>query len=221
MKHSMTAEQVAEYLALHPDFFQEHTELLLQLRIPHHHPGTISLVEKQLQLLRAKLAEQTKANHELMAIARDNSQLFEKTRLLTLALLEAGSLDEALSSLDEHLRHVFQVPFYSLLLFSEQPLMAGRVIQPSEARQRLGHLLNVPQPISGRLAAADLAYIFTEQPLSRVGSCAVAELYYQETKGLLAIGHPSLHYYDSQMDTLFLRYLADVLARLLSTWEIV
>ena len=33
MKHSMTAEQVAEYLTQHPDFFQEHTELLLQLRI--------------------------------------------------------------------------------------------------------------------------------------------------------------------------------------------
>ena len=218
MSTQLTEQQVVEYLQAHPEFFQDQPELLLTMQIPHHHSGSISLVEKQLLLLREKVAQLSNQQQDLMQIARDNSQLFEKTRLLTLDLIEAGSLDEALSSVDEHFRLVFKIPCYSLILFADQPFMAGKVVSLATAKQRIGHLLNSSYAISGRLAAADLAFLFPDQPLSRIGSCAVAELAYQGSKGVLAIAHPSLHYYDSTADTLFLRYIADVFARLLPTW---
>ena len=46
--------QVADYLRAHPDFFDRHAELLAALRIPHGAGKAVSLVERQLGLLRGQ-----------------------------------------------------------------------------------------------------------------------------------------------------------------------
>ena len=51
------AATVAAYLQAHPDFFSQREELLLSLRIPHQRGDTISLVERQLELLRGRNIE--------------------------------------------------------------------------------------------------------------------------------------------------------------------
>ena len=51
----MRAEDVAQYLQDHPQFFEEHLDLLAQISLPHPHGGrTISLSERQLVALREK-----------------------------------------------------------------------------------------------------------------------------------------------------------------------
>ena len=45
------AEQVAEFLNSHPDFFDDQAELLSQLRLPHPSGTAVSLIERQIQVL--------------------------------------------------------------------------------------------------------------------------------------------------------------------------
>ena len=51
----MRAEDVAQYLQDHPQFFEGYTDLLTQIALPHPHGGrTISLSERQMVALREK-----------------------------------------------------------------------------------------------------------------------------------------------------------------------
>lgn len=55
MNPSLTADDVAQFLQTHPEFFQQHAELFANLRVPHpHETRAISLGERQIMTLRAR-----------------------------------------------------------------------------------------------------------------------------------------------------------------------
>jgi len=211
------AEAVAAYLRAHPEFFVDHDELIPELRIPHQ-PGTaVSLVERQVKLLRERNIEMRHRLSQLMDVARDNDRLFDKTRRLVLDLLDANSLEEVIGAVDESLRHEFQVPFVSLILFSETPLPVGRSVTCAEAQQAIGGLLGSGKTVCGVLRPHELAYLFGEQESSYIGSAAVVSLSQQQ--GILAIGSEDPQHYKSSLGTLFLGYIAEVLTRVLPSYS--
>jgi uncharacterized protein YigA (DUF484 family) len=214
---TLEAEDVAAYLRAHPEFFVGHDELLPELRIPHQRGDTVSLVEHQLKLLRERNIEMRHRLSQLMDVARDNDRLFEKTRRLVLDLLDASSLEEVVSAVDDRLRHEFQVPFASLILFSETPLGVGRSVSSAEAQQAIGGLLDDGKTVCGVLRNHELAFLFGDEHQEEVGSAAVISLNHQGLHGILAIGSPDPQHYKSTLGTLFLSYIAEVLARVIPT----
>lgn len=211
----LDSETVAAYLRLHPEFFIDHDELIPELRIPHQRGDTVSLVERQVKLLRERNIEMRHRLSQLMDVARDNDRLFDKTRRLVLDLLDAASLEELVSAVEDSLRHEFQVPFVSLILFSETPLPVGRSVSSAEAHQAIGGLLAGGKTICGVLRSHELAFLFGDDAAERVGSAAVVALSHQGLHGVLAIGSSDPQHYKSSLGTLFLGYIAEVLARML------
>src|SRR5476651_1957666 len=132
---SLEAAAVAAYLEANPDFFVEHEELLNAMLIPHQRGDTVSLVERQLKLLRERNIEMRHRLSQLMDVARDNDRLFEKTRRLNLALMDATSLEEIVIAVEDSLRQEFAVPFVSLILFSDNGMPVGRWVSSSEAQK--------------------------------------------------------------------------------------
>ena len=211
------AEAVVAYLRAHPEFFVDHDELIPELRIPHQ-PGTaVSLVERQVKLLRERNIEMRHRLSQLMDVARDNDRLFDKTRRLVLDLLDANSLEEVIGAVDESLRHEFQVPFVSLILFSETPLPVGRSVTSAEAQQAVGGLLGSGKTVCGVLRPHELAFLFGEEESHSIGSAAVIALNQQQ--GILAIGSKDPQHYKSSLGTLFLGYIAEVLTRVLPSYS--
>ena len=211
----LDSESVAAYLRQHPEFFVDHEELIPELRIPHQ-PGTaVSLVERQVKLLRERNIEMRHRLSQLMDVARDNDRLFDKTRRLVLDLLDASSLEEVIGGVEDSLRHEFQVPFVSLILFSETPLGVGRSVSSAEAHQAIGGLLGAGKTTCGVLRPNELEFLFGSEEFAQVGSAAVVSLTYQGLHGVLAIGSPDPQHYKSSLGTLFLGYVAEVLARVL------
>ena len=209
------AEAVAAYLRAHPEFFVDHDELIPELRIPHQ-PGTaVSLVERQVKLLRERNIEMRHRLSQLMDVARDNDRLFDKTRRLVLDLLDASSLEEVVSAVEDSLRHEFQVPFVSLILFSDAALPVGRSVSSAEAHQAIGGLLAGGKTICGVLRPHELEFLFGKEDAPQVGSAAVVSLNHQGLHGILAIGSADPQHYKSSLGTLFLSYIAEVLARVL------
>lgn len=211
----LDSETVAAYLRLHPEFFIDHDELIPELRIPHQRGDTVSLVERQVKLLRERNIEMRHRLSQLMDVARDNDRLFDKTRRLVLDLLDAASLEEVVSAVEDSLRREFQVPFVSLILFSESALPVGRSVSSAEAHQAIGGLLAGGKTICGVLRSHELAFLFGDDEAAQVGSAAVVALTYQGLHGVLAIGSADPQHYKSSLGTLFLGYIAEVLARVL------
>ena len=211
---SLDAETVAAYLRLHPEFFIDHDELLPELRIPHQRGDSVSLVERQVKLLRERNIEMRQRLAQLMEVARDNDRLFEKSRRLVLDLLDANSLEEVVSLVEDSLRSDFMVPFVSLILFSDNPLPVGRSVSHGEAQQVIGGLLSAERTTCGALREDERNFLFGQQA-EDVRSAAVVALSHQGQHGVLAIGSADVQYYKSSLGTLFLNHIAEVLARVL------
>ncbi|GAB3386080.1 DUF484 family protein [Azotobacter armeniacus] len=209
------ATAVADFLLRNPQFFLGREELLAELNIPHSSGAAVSLVERQLRLLRERNNELRGRLGQLMDVARDNDRLFDKTRRLVLDLLDATTLEEAVGLVEDSLRHEFQVPFVGLILFGEHASPAGRWVDTEEAQQAIGGLLACGKPLCGVLRSHELGFLFGEERRPQIGSAAVAALDHQGLHGVLAVGSPDPQHYRSSLGTLFLGYIADVLARLL------
>ena len=209
------AATVAAYLQEHPDFFSQREELLLSLRIPHQRGDTISLVERQLELLLSRNIQMRHRLSQLMDVARDNDRLFEKTRRLNLALMDATSLEALVIAVEDSLRQDFQVPFVSLVLFGDNPMPVGRWVSSADAQRALGGLLTEGKTVSGSLREHELDFLFGEEQRKQIGSTAVVALNHLGLHGVLAIASRDPQHYKSSVGTLFLGYIAEVLGRVL------
>src|ERR1043165_6469506 len=84
-------EIVARYLQHNPDFFERHQPLLSRLRLPHARSGsTISLVERQVEVLREKQAGLEQKLAEFVSVARANDAIADRMHRFTRRLLRAG-----------------------------------------------------------------------------------------------------------------------------------
>lgn len=212
---SLEAAAIAAYLEAHPDFFVQHEELLPALRIPHRRGDTVSLVERQMTLLRDRNIELRHRLSHLMDVARDNDRLFDKTRRLILALMDAASLEDVVMSVEDSLRQDFQVPFVSLILLGDNAMPVGRWVTHAEAQVAIGGLLQEDKSVSGSLREHELDFLFGEEQRKQIGSTAVVAISHQGIHGILAIASRDPLHYKSSVGTLFLSYIAEVMGRVL------
>ena len=197
----LTEADVVQFLEDHPEFFIGKDALLSDMRIPHNSGPATSLVERQLAVHRERNVELRQRLSDLLENARRNDQLFEKSRRLVLALVEADSL-----------RKDFGVDAWAMLHFTERQLEEPLIAIHSTERQRTTHrLFKGHRAICGQLPASDIAMLLGVDS-SDAKSVASAQIRGRDNNGVLTIASKNPSYYRSSMDTLFLDYIADVLA---------
>ena len=123
------------------------------------------------------------------------------------------SLEDLTIAVEDSLRQDFQVPFVSLILFSDNPMPVRRWVKGSEAQTAIGGLLSEGKTISGTLREHELDFLFGEDQRVQIGSTAVVALNHQGLHGVLAIASRDPQHYKSTVGTLFLTYIAEVLSR--------
>jgi uncharacterized protein len=212
--HNITEEQVARYLRNHPGFFLRHEDLLADLKLSHNTGKAVSLLERQVEILRERNREVRQRLNALLENAQRNDRLFDKTRQLVLALLEAGSAEALAEAFDRHLREQFELDLTAFIVFHPPQRQGGRRLRQrarDEAEARIGGLLRSQKAICGVLRPEENEFLFGEQ----AGSAAVVPLQGKQPLGVIAIASRDPQYFRSSMDTLFLSYLADIIVRLL------
>ncbi len=211
----VTADQVADYLAEHPDFFSQYTHLLEKLYVPHQRGTAVSLVERQTSLLRERNQQLHGHLSDMIDAARHNDVQFEKTKRMVLALLEAWTLDDVAVAIEESLCRDFYGDETVLLLFSERSLESNSVRTLARAEDSLVQpLIETNLPSCGQLSEAMNRFLFQERSV-KVQSAAVVPLVKGDTLGLLAIGSHDPNYFQSSQGTLFLSYVGEVLSRVI------
>src|SRR5438128_69285 len=113
---------VAEYLESCPDFFERNGPLLAKLRLPHLRDAgaTVSLVERQVEVLRERNQALERKLKELVDVARANDALADRIHRLSQRLIKAHSLLDAINAIEASLREDFEAMHSVLVLFLEE-----------------------------------------------------------------------------------------------------
>lgn len=115
----LSEAELADYLQRHPDFFERHQAVLLGLKLPHATAGqAVSLVERQVAMLRQRNGELERQLGDLVAVARLNNALVEKMHRLTIEIIARRGLDARLEALEASLREDFAADRAVIVLFA-------------------------------------------------------------------------------------------------------
>ncbi len=219
-EQSLSAAQVAEYLMQHPEFFVEHDQLLADLHLPGFSgSGAVSLVDRQAKVMRERNSELRHRLAQLMTVARDNEQIFKLTRKLGLALLEADSLQAVTRAIHDSLLTEFRADHAHLFLYDASlPNDDFVTVLPAQNVQRhVGSLLQHGNVSCGALRRDELNFLFPGYA-SLEGSAALIPLHFKQDIGLLAIGSHDPAHFSPSMDTLFVSYMGEAIARRLAAF---
>ena len=205
----LTDKDVISYLRLDPDFFQRHSKLLSELNLPHDTGGAV--IERQVAILRERNMAMRRRMNELVQAAKANETLFEKTRSLTLELLHVDTWH----ALNEVLATYVLVDFHADFVCCH---LRNSEIRMDHVR---GHGEELPNerysrsidPACVTLRADELEVLFPAENHDEGGSAVLAPLVLNEAIGCLAIGSRDPAHFESDMDTLFVAYIAEVVAR--------
>ena len=208
-------EMVRDYLIENNDFLQRNPEMLDHLHISHASGSAISLVEKQVGILRERNIEMRRRLTTLTANARDNDKLYEQTRSLVLDLLGANSCAEIQRVFVDSMKNDFQAEHASIILFGdpEKGDRNTRIETAQNAKNAIGALLKGQKAVCGALRKEELSYLFPQS--GDIGSAALMPLGNGDELGIIAVGSSDANRYNSSMGTLFLTHVADVMVRLL------
>ncbi len=213
----LNPEHIAAYLRLHPDFFLKRPDLLTDIEVAHPAGGAVSLLERQVSILRERNMDMRHRLNNLLENARNNDRLFEQTKQLVLRLIEAPTLDHIVDAFVESLQNDFQIDFASIILIGNPNAHRGtraRVVALNDARAQIDGLLKSSKAMCGVLRPEEVQFLFPDHT-RQIGSAAVVPLSYGHPLGVLAIASTDANYFRSSMGTLFLSYIAEVLNRLL------
>ncbi|WP_432742658.1 DUF484 family protein [Methylobacter sp. G7] len=210
----LTPTQVENYLRKHPEFFHQHLNLLEHLSIPHPSGTAVSLISKQLELFRSRHHDMENQLTALIEIARDNDASLIRMHKLTLALLEATTLEDAVANLDVVLSEYFLVDFVAVRIIKHHPdsaTMTNLFIEPdSKDLEPFASELAGNQPKCGRPTLAQAKVLFGESAFE-VKSCAIIPLAFTELEGILAIGSREDGRFHYSMGNLFLNHMSEII----------
>lgn len=215
----VSEETVRDYLRAHPDFFERNGALLGSLRVPHGSGEAVSLVERQVSVLRQKELKLERRLRELVEVARANDVLAGKIHELTLRLLATSSLESTIRTVEEALRQNFGADQSVLVLFGDpdqfKHIGAGRffrvVGRKSDELRPFASFLGGRGPRCGQVRDSQRSFLFRGDA-EEIGSLALVPLGAGAQLGFLAIGSNDADRFHPGMSIDFLARLGDLVA---------
>lgn len=211
---TVTEIDVAEFLAKHLDFFEQHLDLLETLTIPHPSGAAVSLLSKQIEILRSKQREQEQQLADLIAIARTNDAMFLKLHELALTLLDTDGFQDTLTVLSQDLNNYFATDFVEVRIIQPcpNPELAHWFIEPdSEEVKPFLKELNTLQTRCARPTLAQAKVLFADNALD-VNSCAIIPMLVGDYYGLLAIASREAGRFHFSMGQVFLNQIGELVS---------
>jgi uncharacterized protein YigA (DUF484 family) len=207
----MSPDDVATFLRTHPQFFDQHPELLETIRVPHPYGGrAIPLSERQTVALREKQKVLEGKLGELLQFGEQNDAISEKVHRLAVAMVGARDFAALSQSLDFHLREDFAVPHVALRVWGKSvPVDFAEAGAVSEAERSQAESLGAPQ-CGPAVGSAFLSWFGGSA--EHVRSLALVPLGQTAVFGLLALGSEDPQRFYAEMGTLYLRRIGELCA---------
>lgn len=212
-KNDVSADQVAHYLQKHPDFFINRDSLLEEITLPHESGKAISLLERQVKILRERSIESRHTLNTLMETAKYNDQLFSVTRALILALLIEDDVSQIASATEANLNTQPGIDVSSVILFDTDHLNNvenTRLESADFLQESFPTLLRDRKTICKSIDKDTATFLFPHRG-GGIRSVALCPIGRERMLGVLAIGNKAQDYFHPDLDTLFLDFIGEVL----------
>ena len=208
---------VASYLRRHPDFFERHLPLLRGLRIPHQSgSSTVSLVERQVSVLRQRNDELERQLTELVDVAKANNRLVDNIHELAVTFLRVQGVEERLEALENALREDFGAERAVLLVFQDQtrpevtrPGFVKVVNRDDESLKSFSTFLRSARPRCGPLRDKQKELLF-DRDADSIASAAMVPIGEGGQVGFLTVGSKDANQYHSGQSVDFLARLGEL-----------
>lgn len=211
---------VVDYLGRHPEFFESHAALVAQLKLPHVRADghTISLVERQVEVLRDRARDHELKFRELIEIGRANDALADKMHRLARGLIHARDVVTRFGVIERSLRDDFAADSFVVLLHNRDTVKAigenralRHVERDDEALRAFESLFSSGKPRCGQVRDSSRDYLFPAAS-SEVGSVALVPLGPGGELGMLAIASPNADRFNPTMSTDFLSRIGELIS---------
>ncbi len=215
----LSEQSVHDYLTTHPDFFEHNARLLSTLNLPHSSGGTISLVERQVSMLRQKDLKRERQFKELISVARANDVLATKIHELTMQLLAADNLIKTVTALEEAMRSGFGADQAVLVVLGDPEAFGdidvGRffrvVMKNDPSLKPFRTFINGSGARCGQIRDSQREFLFRDDA-EEIGSAALVQIGKGAEIGFLAIGSVDKDRFHPGMSIDFLTRLGDLIA---------
>jgi uncharacterized protein YigA (DUF484 family) len=215
---------VASYLAATPEFFDRHAQLLAKIRLPDTRIGasTVSLIERQVEVLRERNRELERKVKDFVDVARENDALGSRVLSMARRLIAAKDSAAAVAAIESALREDFGAG-QSVLVITAPHAPAGiadsrflRVV-PADlpALRTFDSLFSAGKPRCGQLRDSQREFLFGTDA-AEIGSVALVPLGGKAGFGLLACGSHDSQRFNPTMSTDFLAHIGELIAAALA-----
>jgi len=220
-------ELVTRFLIDTPEYFARHPELLATLAVPHPETGrAVSLVERQVKILRDRNETLTGELRNLIEIARENDQLGDRIQRFAVAMIECGTVDDVLDTAQDILRQEFSLDAVSIRLTGNPRPECPRPEFTTDDDPVLIELQQMLLANGGSARCGDGLPETLARPMflsasTDIRSSAVIGIGRRGLNGVLVLGSRDPKRFHSDMGTLFLARIGELfmsaLVRHLST----
>ena len=222
-------QQVIDYLRRHRDFFLEQDDLLMELSLPHPSGKAVSLLERQVTLLRDRSRDAQHKLSSLLINARNNDQLFAITGDLVLALLQAEDAAAVVATTKGLLGDQPNIDACEIILADTLAVEAApdtantspasgttppplRLMSEAEMKKEYAEVFRLNRAHCGPLDAERLARLFPTAPdIRSTALCPITG----EAPALIALGSIEADYFNIHLDTLFLDFIGRLIGAVL------
>lgn len=218
----ISARDIADFLRKNTGFFNDHPELLSELSIPHTNGSVVSLVERQVAVLREQNKQTSKQLHELIEIARQNEELARKMHQLGLTLIDATDPKDIFATLYDNLTRNFHADCVTVRLFGDPAFIdtyAGEEFVGKDVKEKslFKTIIESKQAMCGRMKHQQQAFLFGNEA-DEITSSVMVPLMGSNWSGIMAIGSFNPDRFQPGMGVELLANMSEVLSFILKPW---
>ncbi len=213
----ITEQDIANYLANTPAFFERHAEMLttIELTSPHGQRA-VSLQQRQMEMLRDKHKGLELRIMEMVRHAQENSNLADKLHHWVMAMLLTAECGDVPQVLVKQLKHQFLIPQAAIRVWGAEKKFPHAFSEPvSDDAQMFASSLGGPYCglNSGFEASTWLPEAAT---ITSVALIALRQKGSENAFGMLVLGSPDPTRYNTDMGTEFLVRIGELASAALS-----
>lgn len=209
----MTHDEVAQFLSQHPDFFDHHPEVLLNVAIPHPQDGhAVSLVERQSLILRERIKSLELRLADMLRHGEENDAIADRIVHWARELLSQTDPAQLPRTLLDELMRQFNVPFGALRLWNVDPAYTGLDWAQPVSDDMIRLASSMQAPFCGSNVGFEVAAWMAPDPAT-VRSLTMMPLRVggqPQAFGMLALGSPDLDRFQITMGTTFLARITEL-----------
>ena len=218
MQHPITEDDIANFLANTPDFFERHAELLATVQLSSGHGGrAISLQERQAGMLRDKIRGLESRVVEMIRHGQENVAIADKMQSWMLSLLMTPAARDLPDAIAQELQTQFQIPQAAIKVWDVAAPFSDCDFATGVSDDARSFAASLSTPFCGLNAGLEAAKWLPEPAAAKsVALIALRPGAATQAFGLLVLASPDGERFTSGMGTDFLQRIGELASAALS-----